>query len=244
MDQGVLPPAREAIARPLYSQVREILLSRISRGDWAVGETLPNEFKLSTEYGVSVGTIRRAVEGLEKAGIVIRRQGRGTYLARQRDEGVATRLDVLRLPNGNVAEIVFRLDNLLLRAPSNQEAAELQIEISHSVYEISQTLFIDGQIVGCEISLVATRLFPLLGQHLNGGQNLYMLYAEFNGGVARTEDTIKVCIPDLDIARKLKTIGNALLVIERLSSTMVGRPVEFKRGWYLPEKVIYVCSSQ
>ena len=70
----------QAFARPLYSQVREILLSRIDRGDWSEGELLPNEFQLATEFGVSVGTIRRAVGGLEEAGIVVRKQGRGTFL--------------------------------------------------------------------------------------------------------------------------------------------------------------------
>ena len=243
MDQIAIPPAREAIARPLYSQVREILLARISRGDWAIGETLPNEFKLSTEYGVSVGTIRRAVEGLEEAGIVVRRQGRGTYLAQKRHDSVVSRLNVLRLPNGTTADIIFRLDELLQRRPSDIEAAVLQLELNHDVYEVAQTLFIDDQIVGSETSVVTTRLLPTFGKHLCGGGPLYKSYAELNVGVIKTEDTIKVCIPDIGTARKLNTNGKALLLIERLSLTTAGQPVDFKRGWYLPEKVSYVSAT-
>lgn len=243
MDQIAIPPVREAIARPLYSQVREILHARISRGDWAVGETLPNEFKLSTEYGVSVGTIRRAVEGLEEAGIVVRRQGRGTYLAQQRHDSIVSRLNVLRLTNRTTADINFRLDEVLQRRPSDMEATVLQTEPTYDVYEIAQTLFIDDQIVGSETSIVTTRLFPTLGEHLCGGQPLYKFYAELNVSVVRTEDTIKVCTPDIGTAQKLNTNGTALLLIERLSLTAAGRPVDFKRGWYLPEKVSYVSAT-
>lgn len=76
-----LKPSRLTVPKPLYSQVRDVLLARIRGGEWGAGETLPNEFLLAADFGVSIGTIRRAIEGLEETGIVKRIQGRGTFVS-------------------------------------------------------------------------------------------------------------------------------------------------------------------
>ena len=93
--------ARLAIARPLYSQVRDLLLERIKKSEWTIGQALPNEFNLAAEFGVSIGTVRRAVEGQEETGIVVRKQGRGTYLAGPASTAVLGRFHPLRAEHGH-----------------------------------------------------------------------------------------------------------------------------------------------
>ena len=67
MSRPAVAPLRNiAILKPLYSQVRDMLATRISSGDWGPGATLPNEASLAAAYGVSIGTIRRAVEGASR----------------------------------------------------------------------------------------------------------------------------------------------------------------------------------
>jgi DNA-binding GntR family transcriptional regulator len=65
---------------PLHEQVREALLARIAAGVWRGREGLPNEGQLPIEFGVSQGTIRRALDALEAEGVLERRQGRGTFV--------------------------------------------------------------------------------------------------------------------------------------------------------------------
>ena len=92
--------ARLAVARPLYSQVRDLLLERTRNSEWSIGQALPNEFNLAAEFGVSIGTVRRAVEGLEETGIVVRKQGRGTYIAGPASTAMLGRFMPLRATNG------------------------------------------------------------------------------------------------------------------------------------------------
>lgn len=67
-------------ARPLYLQVRDVLVQRITVGQWKPGGTLPNETLLAQQLGISIGTVRKALDLMELERIVTRRQGRGTFV--------------------------------------------------------------------------------------------------------------------------------------------------------------------
>jgi len=66
--------------RRLYLQVYERFKARMESGKWPIGYKVPNEFALSVEFGVSNGTVRKALDKLEAEGFVIRKQGQGTYV--------------------------------------------------------------------------------------------------------------------------------------------------------------------
>ena len=65
--------------RPLYLQLRDALAERISSGNWRPGAIIPSESDLAREFGVSPGTMRKALDLLESERVLIRRQGRGTF---------------------------------------------------------------------------------------------------------------------------------------------------------------------
>jgi GntR family transcriptional regulator len=66
--------------QPLYLQLRDALATRMVRGEWKVGTAIPSEGDLARECGVSKGTMRKALDLLEGEGLLIRRQGRGTFV--------------------------------------------------------------------------------------------------------------------------------------------------------------------
>lgn len=66
---------------PLYKTAETKMITRIAKGTWEVGRRLPNEFELAEEFGVSQGTMRRALISLESAGYLSRKPGRGTLVA-------------------------------------------------------------------------------------------------------------------------------------------------------------------
>lgn len=66
--------------RPLYLQVRDALVQRIVIGHWKPGASLPNEGQLAQQLGISIGTVRKALDVMEAERIVTRRQGRGTFV--------------------------------------------------------------------------------------------------------------------------------------------------------------------
>ena len=67
--------------RPLYQQVHDLLVSRIVAGEWKPGDALPPEPSLARTFRVSQGTVRKALAALEQRNLVVRRQGKGTYVA-------------------------------------------------------------------------------------------------------------------------------------------------------------------
>ncbi|HSR54974.1 MAG TPA: GntR family transcriptional regulator, partial [Alphaproteobacteria bacterium] len=66
---------------PLYRQVKELLLQRVVSGYWKPGEILPSEVKLAAEFNVSQGTVRKALEEMAAEHLVVRHQGKGTFVA-------------------------------------------------------------------------------------------------------------------------------------------------------------------
>ena len=65
---------------PLYVEVRDTVLGRISTGAWKPGEMLPSESAIGQELGVSQGTVRKALDDLAAQNLVVRRQGKGTFV--------------------------------------------------------------------------------------------------------------------------------------------------------------------
>ena len=75
-----------ATFQPLYAQVKALLIRRIASGEWKPGVMIPNEFQLAGEFNVSQGTMRKALNALETSGLIVRHQGRGTYVAQHTRE--------------------------------------------------------------------------------------------------------------------------------------------------------------
>src|ERR687898_3589230 len=68
--------------RPLYRQAKDVLVGRIAAGSWQPGQILPSEFEIAADLGVSPGTVRKALDEMTAENLLVRRQGRGTFVAR------------------------------------------------------------------------------------------------------------------------------------------------------------------
>jgi GntR family transcriptional regulator len=73
-------PPRPMLVGPLYHQISELIRDRIVSGEWSSSKTLPNEADLARSYQVSIGTIRKALELLGQANLIVRKQGLGTFV--------------------------------------------------------------------------------------------------------------------------------------------------------------------
>lgn len=80
----------QADSRPMYLQIMEQIRYRVAVGDWVPGQEIPSIRALAADIKVSVITVKRAYLELEHAGVVVTRQGRGTYVAE--DAELGTRL--------------------------------------------------------------------------------------------------------------------------------------------------------
>src|SRR3546814_14076323 len=74
--------------KPLYQQVKDLLIGRLIGSYWKPGDLLPSEMQLAEELGVSQGTVRKALDEMTADNLLVRRQGRGTYVAEPDQEQI------------------------------------------------------------------------------------------------------------------------------------------------------------
>src|SRR4249920_240921 len=98
--------------RPLYLQVRDALAERVATGQWKPGACIPNENDLAREFGVSSGTMRKALDLLEDQSLLTRRQGRGTFVNDQSSDALVYRFDNVHGSDGK--PLVDRVDSISL----------------------------------------------------------------------------------------------------------------------------------
>ncbi len=244
MSSTFLPSSsRLAVRQPLYAQVREHLLARIRGGEWAAGETLPNEYVLSTNFDVSIGTVRRAVAELEANGVLVRKQGRGTFVAGRGSAALQERFCSVRGHAGQRLVTSHELLSLRRRGASAEEAVILA-EVEKGVVEIVQRVLAGGILVGLELSSVPACLVPKLETQMLFGQDLYPVLADYGLLVTRVVDSVGVEPASEATAKELDcSYGTRLLVVTRRAHAMDGRAVERRVGHYLPEHVRYAAPA-
>ena len=146
---------------PLYLQIKELLIQRVLRGDWRPGELLPSEFKLAAEFKVSQGTVRKALDELAAEKMVIRMQGKGTFVAARNTRH--TPLHFFRLTIDNARRWQPRNTKLLslTREPATEtEAASLALSAGARVYRIHRVRYFENTPMIYEILSLAEDRFP------------------------------------------------------------------------------------
>ncbi len=219
---------------PLYKEVREKLLASITRGAWPTGTALPSEAALALEYGVSVGTLRKAVDELVIEKVLLRQQGRGTFVAAHDVE--RTLYDFFRIRHADGVSRFPEVETISLRrqAVDAETAAQLQLPAGAKVVRIINRLGIAGvPVVLDEVFLPATRFEGLtLEIFRQRPDTIYHLYQHrFGVNVLRGEERIRACRAGAREARLLAISRSApMLEVERLSFTYYDVPVEWRRS--------------
>ena len=245
---------------PLYRQIGELLMSGLQAGEWKPGEAIPSEVELAARYRVSQGTVRKAIDELAAAHLLVRRQGRGTFVASHRE--VRTQFRFLRLrpddrdagePDAQVGGAAGEsgpgmvmtsrvLECRRLRAPS-EVARALSLRAGEAVVLIRRLLEADGvPTVLDEIWLPGARFRGLSAERLDAWHGpLYALFeTEFGTRMIRAAERLKAVAADRARARTLQVAeGAPLLLVERVSRTYGEQPVELRRGYCVTERHHY-----
>lgn len=234
---------RVAFAQPLYSQVRAQILKRISVGEWGAGEALPNEFALASEYRVSVGTVRRAVEGLEKEGMLVRKQGRGTFVAGSGRTPLQDKFTALRRLNGERAAVGYRLESIRRRDAGSEEAADLGCIASACVLDVEQSVTLGDQVVGVERSIISAEMFPRMESQVTYGQHLYPVFNLYGYLVTRATDVVSI-VDAGEMQTRLLGVPprHALLQVKRVAFTHSDKPIELRLSQYNAMHVCYATA--
>src|SRR5690349_13141524 len=131
--------------RPLYLQVRDLLLERIASAVWKPGAVLPSELDLAKELGVSSGTVRKALDRLEAEHVVSRRQGKGTFVNDSSARELAWRYDNIRDKDNQAIAATVGASDVSTGAANEVERERLALAEGEQVVRIRQVYFNDGR---------------------------------------------------------------------------------------------------
>ncbi len=222
------------MTEPLYKEVRAKLLTSITDGAWPQGTALPSEAALASKYGVSVGTLRKAVDELVLEKVLLRQQGRGTFVAPHNFDRTLQDFFRLRHSDGVLRFPEVSTLNLRRQVADAETAARLHLAPGSRVIRIINQLGIKGTpVVLDEVFLPAARFEGLtLELFRNRPGTIYHLYqSRFGVNVLRGEEHIRACRAGAREARMLGiSRGVPMLEIERISLTYYDVPVEWRRS--------------
>jgi GntR family transcriptional regulator len=132
--------------RPLYLQLRDLLLRDMETRQWRPGEALPSEIELAARFGVSQGTVRKAIDALAADNLVVRRQGKGTFVATHTEEKTSTfRFLRIRRSDGRDEYPASRLLDVRRGKASAEVARLLELKASEAVFVVRRVLEYGGE---------------------------------------------------------------------------------------------------
>lgn len=227
--------------RPLYRQVKDMLIQRVAVGEWQPQVAIPSEFQLAAEIGVSQGTVRKALDEMAAENILVRRQGRGTFVASHDEARILFQFFKLVPDTG---ERVFP-DSVVLDAQEDVAGegacAALQIEPGAPVIRIRRLRSLIGRPMILEKITLSEAMFPGLARRALPN-NLYGLYAAaFGVKIARAREQLKAVTLTAKKAKRLEVpAGTPALCIDRIAFGLDHRPVEWRVSVCLTDGMHYL----
>ena len=217
---------------PLYMQIKDLLVARVTEGEWAPGDIIPSEMQLARELNVSQGTVRKAITELVENNVMVRRQGRGTFVAAH--DGDRALFHFFHIVNDSGTKILPESKTLSCRRKraSRQEVSKLKLPYGAQVVCIERIRTLDDQPIIIETIILPAESFGDLGKRQAGNlpNTLYELYeTQFGITIHRAEEQLRaVAATDRDASLLGLDAGTPLLEIERTALTLGGTPVELR----------------
>jgi GntR family transcriptional regulator len=230
-------PAPSPTFSPLYQQIKALITQSLQSGEWKPGELIPSEVELAGRYKVSQGTVRKAIDELAAENLVVRRQGKGTFVASHHEARAHFRFLKLMPDEG----MPHQADHQYIEVKRVRAAAEvarlLDLKSGDAVVYVKRLLSFGGAPTILEELWLPGQLFKGLTMERLAEYKgpMYGLFeSEFGTRMIRATEKIRAVAADEGHAEFLKvTPGTPLLCVDRVSYTYGDKAVELRRGLYL-----------
>lgn len=219
---------------PMYKRIKLQLTDSLASGEWQPNEALPSEARLAKQFNVSIGTIRKAIDELVAEKILIRQQGRGTFVAGHTEDRFLYHFFHIIRDDGTKR---FPTTNLLsFRKTRCDDSVAAQLGLAHNarVIHFRNLLKFDDEPIEVDDIYLSEERFEDLSRDmlLNRSGTIYQLYQDrFGINVVRTSERLKAIAAEADVAKLLTAEeGAPMLQIERTAFTYSDAPVELRRS--------------
>lgn len=232
--------------RPLYRQVYDILVRKIAEGAWKPGEMLPSEQALARDMGVSHGTVRKVLDALTAENLLLRRQGKGTFVAEHNQDRALFRFFHIARPGGERLVPEAASVKVKSRPSRTAEREKLNLRKGEAVFEIARLRLVGGKPVIRETIVLPQRLFPRLDRISSLPNTLYSLYqSQFGITIATACEELRAAIATKADQSSLGVkAGSPILVIGRVALSLTDQPVEWRESRVRTDDVVYAVTLQ
>ncbi|MDP2734528.1 MAG: GntR family transcriptional regulator [Hoeflea sp.] len=230
--------------KPLYAQVRDQLMRRLVDGVWAPGMLLPSEIELARQLKVSQGTVRKALDSMTADNLLLRRQGRGTYVAEPEESRILFQFFRLAPDVGTPSFPDSRVLSTGRARPTRTETLSLNLEPTDEVFRIERIRSLSGLPILIETITLPVNRFPDFDHLTIIPNNVYRLYSERWGiTIGSAEERLKAISASSRDAVKLGCHpGEPLLLISRVARDLEDRPVELRWSRCISREIHYAVN--
>jgi GntR family transcriptional regulator len=238
-------PARDrfSMTLPLYVQIAEGFLDRIESGELAPGDRLPPERELSVLLSVNRMTVRRALRMLEGQGLLIRRQGAGTYVAKPKIERQASQLfPFTRGMEQRGYKTGIKMITFEKRPAETSIAQKLGLTVAAPVFRAFRLRTLNQEVVMLEDLIVPASIFPDFDRHDLSSRSLYEIFeTEYQISISQAHQSLEPVIASEYEARLLDVdLGSPLMLERRLAFDQQDRPVEYSKDLYRGDRFRFI----
>jgi GntR family transcriptional regulator len=234
--------AKKISSRALYIQVRDHLAQQIAGGALKPGALLPNELDLAERLGVSLGTLRKGLEALEKERLITRRQGRGTFVRDHAADAPFT-FDNLRTKDGQPIPFTAQFLGVASELANAEEQERLGLEASELVARCRQVRHHEGPFLFEQMSLAVSRFSGLDCAELKGPYQLAVLAQEHGVLVGSASESVEIAQATAEVNALLEVDpGTPLLKLDRIIHSLDHVPLEWRMGYCRLAAVKYVTT--
>ncbi|MCZ2722643.1 GntR family transcriptional regulator [Marinomonas sp. 15G1-11] len=216
--------------KPLYEQVKELIIERIVGGVWKPGEVLPSEFQLADMLNVSQGTVRKALNTLTEENVVFRRQGVGTFVSKHTLQEMLFHFFRFKHHLGESADLpTADIIDLQIMGAEPKVALALNLASDDKVIRLHRVRIINGDPCIRELIYLPHHYFGDLHLEAALPHALYNFYQNtFNITIHNAVDSITADLSNATDAKLLNIeVGQPLLEVARVATALDGRLVEY-----------------
>jgi len=229
--------------RPLYEQIKILLTQSLVLGEWKPGEAIPSEIELAARFRVSQGTVRKAIDELASEHILMRRQGKGTFVASHSEPSYQYRFLRVTPDSGEKLHPKNLFFGLERGKASGDAARALGLKAGSPVMQFKRVMSFAGRPMILDDIVFAAGQFPglTLAELEEFAGSVYSFYETvFGVRMIRAEERLCAVAADNFAAAHLKVSqGTPLLCVDRIAFTYGDKPVEWRRGLCLTDGFSY-----
>lgn len=227
--------------KQLHVQLREALVQKIASGEWRPGQPIPNEIDLAHNYQISPGTVRKALDWMEQAKLVVRQQGRGTFVLDRAGTDATERYVRVRNSKGEVPKADIEVQDTSVEEGTSDELHALELKHGAFVRRISRIYSIEGLPFAWNHASMSAELFMLADEDVKKQVTLPRIASHCGVILGRGEERLRPMVADAQVASALRCPeGTLVLASETLTLTVCGVPAELRRSFrILPDGFYY-----